>query len=176
MLSSITKSKTYRRSAFTRQQHGLHSIHLMPFQFIQMPTGEAFLLHLQTMYKLWKHKLCFPSDVHKEKNTNPQCCLLSHSSVMARLTTMRSGKTQYPAKLSLLLPLLYTDCLSSSPTTLHYLSAFYLTHYLLLLLQHPSRTRLPLASFWSFPKAPAIPFSPFLAVNRPESRWIKSAP
>jgi hypothetical protein len=29
-------------------------------------------------------------------------------------------------------------------------------------------TRPPLASFWSFPKAPATPFHPAPAVNRPE--------
>ncbi len=113
--SNITESKAYRRSALTRQQHGLNNIHLLPFQFIHMPTEEAFLLHLQTMYNLRKHKLCFPSDVHKE-NTDPQCCLLSHSSIMARLTTRRSGKTQYSAKLQLFLSLFYTDRLSFSQT------------------------------------------------------------
>ncbi len=96
-LSNITESKAYKHSASTRQHRGFNSIHLMPFQFIQMLTWEAFLLHLQTMYNLRKHKLCFPSDVHE--NTNPRCCLLPHSSVVARLTTRRNEKLQYSAKL-----------------------------------------------------------------------------
>jgi hypothetical protein len=107
-LSNITESKAYKRSVSTRQQHGLNSIHFLPFQIIQMPTWETFLLHLQTMYNLRKHKLYFPSAVHKKK-TDPRCCLLSHSSVVARLITRHNGKLSYSAKLWLLLALFHTN-------------------------------------------------------------------
>jgi hypothetical protein len=107
----------------TRQQHGLNNTHLLPFQFVQMPTKEVFLLQLQIMYNLRKHKLSFPSDVHKE-NTDPQCCLLSHSSVIAQLTTRRSGKTQYLVKLQLFLPLLH-----KLPLILQKTPAFFFSHH-----------------------------------------------
>jgi hypothetical protein len=87
-LPNITKLKAYRRSTFTRQQHGLNNIHLLPFQFIQMPTREAFLLHLQTMYNLQKHKLCFPSNVHEKHR----------SAMLSTLSFLCSGSTDYQAQ------------------------------------------------------------------------------
>jgi hypothetical protein len=91
--TNITRSKTYKCLAFhTTTEHVLqHPSPASPIH-IDASQGNSFIT-LQTMYISRKHKLAFPSNVHK--NTRfpvPSSLFRSNSSALARLITRRSGK------------------------------------------------------------------------------------
>jgi hypothetical protein len=121
-----TPSKLSSYWRFRTLQNRKHTNALLPR--VNSTDSTAYISYLSKSYKRQHGKLSYciyrlctiyentSSTFHQlfTKKTDPRCCLLSHSSVVARLITRRNGKLSYSAKLWLLLALLHTDRLSFS--------------------------------------------------------------